>query len=148
LIDRICLAMSEQEPSDDRIWRALADRTRALQRLDSIASTAVGKTLAGSFRKLSALVTDLAEMLIRDLTAIGLMSHDRTGDAVLGGGVLTVSPDVGGVLISWTQHDASVAVLDVPCTTRSSDRCGSTFTRSCTRSATVSARTAPGNRMW
>ncbi len=101
--------------SDDGIWRAVADdRTRALQRLDAMASTAVGKALGASSEKPSGLIAYLAEMLARDLTAIGLMSHDRTEDAALGGVWLAISPDLTGVVLSWTQHDASVAVLGVP----------------------------------
>ena len=101
--------------SDDGIWRAVADdRTRALQRLDALASTAAGRALASSSETPSGLVTYLAEILARDLTAIGLMSHDRTEDAALGGVWLALSPDLTGVVLSWTQHDASVAVLGVP----------------------------------
>lgn len=60
------------------------------------------------------MVAYLAEMLARDLTAIGLMSDDRTEDAALGGVWLAISSDPTGIVISWTQHDASVAVLGVP----------------------------------
>ena len=75
---------------------------------------AVGKALAATSEKPSGLVAYLAEMLARDLTAIGLMSHDRTEDAALGGVWLAISPDLTGVVLSWTQHDASVAVLGLP----------------------------------
>ena len=100
--------------SDDGLWRAVADdRSRAL-RLDALASSAVGKALESSSENPSGMVAYLAEMLARDLTAVGLMSHDRTEDAALGGVWLAISPDLTGVVLSWTQHDASVAVLGVP----------------------------------
>ena len=110
--------MRDQSPSDDQISRAVDEhRTRALQRLDRDAATAVTKALAGCSPQRSRAVANLARMLARmlarDLTPIGLSSQ-RTVDAILGGVWLAVAPDIAGIVVAWTQHDASVAVLGVP----------------------------------
>jgi hypothetical protein len=53
----------------------------------------------------------LARMLARDLTALGMVVHDSSKSVTAGGVWLAPCPDHPGVMVAWTQHDASAAVL-------------------------------------
>ena len=50
-------------------------------------------------------------MLARDLTALGMVVHDSSKSVGAGGVWLAPCPDDVGVIVVWTQHDASAAVL-------------------------------------
>ena len=50
-------------------------------------------------------------MLARDLTALGMVVHDSSKSVTAGGVWLGPCPDHPGVIVAWTQHDASAAVL-------------------------------------
>jgi hypothetical protein len=105
--------VTEESHTDDRIWRAIdQQRARALQRLDAIAANALGD-LFPSRRRASSPGRDhaLARMLARDLTALGMVVHDSSKSVGAGGVWLAPCPDDVGVIVVWTQHDASAAVL-------------------------------------
>ena len=109
-------AMSEpSHPHDraDRIARTINEhRTQALKRLDAQAHAALGKRFpAASGPETAKFILDLARMVARDLTAIGWPVSDYTRDAVPGGVWLAPSPDALGVIVTWTQHDASVTAF-------------------------------------
>jgi len=105
--------MSEPSFSDDRFRRAVDDlRLRAVRRLDALAGEALGKSFsAGAAPGTAAFVTELARRVARDLTAIGLSVADHTHAAVPGGVWLAPAPDLPGVIVSWTQHDASATAF-------------------------------------
>ena len=101
------------EEHTDRIWRAIDQhRARALQQLDALAANALGDLFASRRRAPS---NDrhhgLAYMLARDLTALGMVVHDSSKSVSTGGVWLAPCPDYPGVIVVWTQHDASAAVL-------------------------------------
>lgn len=50
-------------------------------------------------------------MLARDLTALGLVVHDSSKSVTTGGVWLAPCADSPGVIVAWTQHGASAAVL-------------------------------------
>lgn len=50
-------------------------------------------------------------MLARDLTALGLVVHDSSKSMCTGGVWLAPCPEYPGVLVVWTQHNASAAVF-------------------------------------
>ena len=50
-------------------------------------------------------------MLARDLTALGMTVHDSSKSVATGGVWLAPCPEHVGVIVVWTQHDASAAVL-------------------------------------
>lgn len=106
--------MSEPFPRDDRFGRTIDEqRSRALSRLDAATTSAVSKHFAAAAGPGTddAFVTDLARRLARDLTAIGLGVSDYTCGAVPGGVWLAPAPDRPGVIVTWTQHDASALAL-------------------------------------
>ena len=105
--------MSERFDSAEHIARAIDQhRARALLRLDGMATNAVGRTFDScSSSEHSAFVADLASTIARDLTALGLLAHTSAHGAVPGGVWLAPAPDRPGVIVSWTQHEASAAVL-------------------------------------
>lgn len=105
--------MAEESHADDRIWRAVDQhRARALQQLDALAANALGD-LFPSRRRASSPDRHhgLAHMLARDLTALGMVVHDSSRSVSTGGVWLAPCPDYPGVIVVWTQHDASAAVL-------------------------------------
>lgn len=105
--------MAEGSGTDDRIWRAIDQhRARALHELDAVAANALGD-LFPSRRGASSSDPDhdLACMLARDLTALGMVVHDSSKSVAAGGVWLAPCPDHSGVIVAWTQHDASAAVL-------------------------------------
>jgi hypothetical protein len=54
---------------------------------------------------------ELGKSLARDLTALGLIVHDSSTSVPTGGVWLAPCLERPGVIVSWTQHDASAAVL-------------------------------------
>lgn len=105
--------MAEESHTDDRIWRAIDEhRARALQQLDAVAANALGD-LFPSRRRMSSSDGNhvLARLLARDLTALGMVVHDSSKSVPTGGVWLAPCPDGPGVMVVWTQHDASAAVL-------------------------------------
>lgn len=105
--------MAEESHTDDRIWRAIDEqRARALQKLDAVAANSLGD-LFPSRRRAESSDCDrvLACMLARDLTALGMVVHDSATSVVTGGVWLAPCPDCRGIIVAWTQHDASAAVL-------------------------------------
>lgn len=105
--------MAEEPHTDDRISRAIAEqRARAIHELESVAVNSLGDL----FRSLRRVATpdpshQLAYRLARDLTALGLVVHDSSKSVSTGGVWLGPCLDDEGVLVTWTQHDASAAVL-------------------------------------
>ena len=105
--------MAEESHTYDRICRAIDQhRARALQQLDALAANALGD-LFPSRRRASSSDCDhaLAHMLARDLTALGMVVHDSSRSVTTGGVWLAPCVDYPGVIVAWTQHDASAAVL-------------------------------------
>ena len=105
--------MAEESHTDDRIWRAIdAHRARALYQLDATAANALGDLFRARRREASPeLRYDLARMIARDLTALGMVVHDSATSVWSGGVWLAPCPEFSGVIVVWTQHDASAAVL-------------------------------------
>ena len=105
--------MAEESHIEGRIWRAIDEhRARTLQQLDAVAANALGDLFPAQRRESSSDCDhDLARMLARDLTALGLVVHDSSKSMATGGVWLAPCPDYPGVLVVWTQHDASAAVL-------------------------------------
>jgi hypothetical protein len=105
--------MAKKPHTDDWIWRAIDEhRARALQHLDAVAANALGDLCASRRRGMSS--DDdyvLARMLARDLTALGMVVHDSSKSVGTGGVWLAPCPDHAGVLVVWTQHEASAAVV-------------------------------------
>jgi hypothetical protein len=54
---------------------------------------------------------ELAKSLARDLTALGITVHDSSTSVPTGGVWLAPCREQPGVIVSWTQHGASAAVL-------------------------------------
>ncbi len=105
--------MAEESHTYDRICRAIDQhRARALQQLDALAANALGD-LFPSRGRASSPDRDhvLARMLARDLTALGMVVHDSSKSVTTGGVWLAPCADYPGVIVVWTQHDASAAVL-------------------------------------
>lgn len=102
-----------EEHTDDRISRAIDQhRARALQQLDALAANALGDLFPSRRRASSPDCHHaLAHMLARDLTALGMVVHDSSKSVHTGGVWLAPCPDYPGVIVVWTQHDASAAVL-------------------------------------
>lgn len=104
--------MAEESHTDDRIWRTIDQhRARALQRLDALAANALGGVFRARRRRLSDSAYDLAHTIARDLTALGVVVHDSSTSLSAGGIWLTPCPEYRGVIVAWTQHEASAAVL-------------------------------------
>jgi hypothetical protein len=105
--------MAEESHTDDRIWRAIdAHRARALYQLDAAAANALGDLFRAQRREARSQVRyDLARMIARDLTALGMVVHDSATSVSSGGVWLAPCPEFSGVIVVWTQHDASAAVL-------------------------------------
>ena len=104
--------MAEDSHTDDRIWRTIDQhRARALQRLDGLAANALGGVFRARRRKLSDSEYNLAQMIARDLTALGMVVHDSSTSMSTGGVWLTPCPEYRGVIVAWTQHEASAAVF-------------------------------------
>ena len=105
--------MDEEPDTDGRFWRAIEQhRARALQQLDAVAANALGD-LFPSRRRGPSPDPDhaLARMLARDLTALGMAVHDSSKSVATGGVWLAPCVEPPGVIVTWTQHDASAAVL-------------------------------------
>ena len=105
--------MAEESHTADRIWRAIDEqRARSLHQLDAVAAKSLGD-LFPSRRWAASSDCDrvLARMLARDLTAVGMVVHDSSKSVTTGGVWLGPCPDHPGVIVVWTQHDASAAVL-------------------------------------
>lgn len=104
--------MAEEPHTDDRIWRSIDQhRARALQRLDALAANALGDVFRLRRRRLSDSEFNLAHMIARDLTALGMVVHDSTTSMSTGGVWLTPCSEYRGVIVAWTQHEASAAAL-------------------------------------
>ena len=104
--------MAEESHTDDRIWRTIDQhRARALQRLDGLAVNALGGLFRMRRRRLSDWEYHLAHTLARDLTALGTVVHDSATSMSTGGVWLTPCPEYRGIIVTWTQHEASAAVL-------------------------------------
>ena len=104
--------MAEESHTDDRIVRTIAQhRARALQQLDGVAAKALGDLFPSRRRARSTSDHGLARRLARDLTALGMAVHDSSRSAATGGVWLAPCPDGPGVMVVWTQHEASAAVL-------------------------------------
>lgn len=107
------VTVAEESDTYDRIWRAVDEhRADALQQLDAVASNAMGD-LFSSRRRDSSSDPDhkLARMLARDLTALGIVVHASSKSVPTGGVWLGPCIDHPGVIVTWTQHAASAAVL-------------------------------------
>lgn len=105
--------MAEEPHTADRIWRAIDEqRARSLQQLDAIAAKSLGDLFPSRrWAASSDCGRVLAHMLARDLTALGMVVHDSSKSVTTGGVWLGPCPDERGVIVVWTQHDASAAVL-------------------------------------
>lgn len=104
--------MAEESNTRGRIWRAIeGHRARALQQLDAAAAGALRDLFPRSRASVPEPIHDLARMLARDLTALGFVVHDSSMAVAAGGVWLAPCQDGPGVIVSWTQHDASAAVL-------------------------------------
>ena len=105
--------MAEESQAESRIWRAIEEhRARALHQLDSVAANSLGDLFGRLPRAPCCESThELAKSLARDLTALGLIVHDSSASVPTGGVWLAPCPERAGVIVSWTQHDASAAVL-------------------------------------
>ena len=104
--------MAEDSHTDDRIWRTIDQhRARALQRLEGLAANALGGVFRARRRKLSDSEYNLAHMIARDLTALGMVVHDSATSMSNGGVWLTPCTEYRGVIVAWTQHEASAAVF-------------------------------------
>lgn len=111
-VTRGIVSMAEESHADDRIDRAIAEhRARALQQLDGLAANALGDLFRSRRRAPSTSSHDLAHRLARDLTALGMAVHDSSRSATTGGVWLAPCLDDPGVIVVWTQHEASAAVL-------------------------------------
>ncbi len=99
----------------DPIGRSIDEqRVRALQRLDAQADAALGKAVpAGSPGGTSQFILRLARVVARDLTAIGLTVADDTAETIAGGVWLAPSPDRHGIIVTWTQHEASAGAFGI-----------------------------------
>ncbi len=89
------------------------DQQRVLKRLDADAYAApladgIGMPLAPPGTEPLA---DLTRAMARDLIAAGFAIHDCAGKAPGGGVCLTPAANAQGVIVTWTQHDASEAAL-------------------------------------
>lgn len=106
-------AMAEESHTYHRICRAIDQhRARALQQLDALAANALGDLFSPRRRTSSSDCNHtLAHMLARDLTALGMVVHDSSKSVTTGGVWLAPCADYPGVIVVWTQHDASAAVL-------------------------------------
>lgn len=110
------MTMSDQSAADegDQRWRDIEqDQLRALKRLDA---DVAGVRLSDGFGTPlvppgTEPIADLARALARDLIAAGFEIHDCAAKAPGGGVCLTPGADAGGVIVTWTQHDASEAAL-------------------------------------
>lgn len=106
--------MSDERAAEPEEWADEEHRQRrALKRLEADADCA---PLADGFgMRLAAPGTDpladLTRALARDLIAAGLEVHDCAGKAPGGGVCLTPSPNTGGVIVTWAQHDAAEAAF-------------------------------------
>ena len=98
----------------DQVWRDIEqDQLRALKRLDADAdcaplADAFGMPLAAQGTEPLA---DLTRALARDLIAAGFNIHDCAGKVPGGGVCLTPGSSAEGVIVTWTQHDASEAAF-------------------------------------
>ncbi len=97
-----------QEGFDDE-----QSQLRALKRLEADADSA---PLADGFGMRLATpgtdpLADLTRALARDLIAAGFEIHDCAGKAPSGGVCFTPSPNTGGVIVTWAQHDAAEAAF-------------------------------------
>lgn len=105
--------MADESHTDDRIWRAVEDqRFRALQQLEALAGNAVGDLFRSPHRA-SPFDHYIARMLAQDLTALGMAVHDSAKSITTGGVWLAPCREYPGVIVAWTQHDASAAVFGV-----------------------------------
>ena len=104
----------EPAPDGDEVWRDIEqDQLRALKRLDADADRAA---LADGFGMPLAPpgtepLADLTRAVARDFIAAGFAVHDCAGKAPGGGVCLTPAADARGVIVTWTQHDASGAAF-------------------------------------
>jgi hypothetical protein len=104
--------VAEEFHTYDRIYRAIDEhRARALQQLDALVGNALGDLFRSRRRASSDSDHKLARMLARDLTALGMVVHDSSKSVVTGGVWLAPCAEGPGVIVVWTQHDASAAVL-------------------------------------
>ena len=104
--------MAEESHTGDRIWRAIDEhRARSLHQLHALAANALGGLFPVRRSSASDSEYELARMIARDLTAIGLVVHDSARSVSTGGVWLAPCGEPPGVLVAWTQHDASVEVL-------------------------------------
>jgi hypothetical protein len=101
---------------EDQFDRAIEEqRNQALRRLEALSAAALGKAFALSAPLGTVdFVVELARMVARDLTAIGFVVHDHSHGAVPGGVWLGPAPDACGVIVTWTQHDASATLFGFP----------------------------------
>ena len=87
------MTVAEESHTDDRIWRTIDQhRARALQRLDGIAANALNGQFRVRRRRLSDSEYNLAHMIARDLTALGMVVHDSSTSLSTGGVWLTPCP--------------------------------------------------------
>jgi hypothetical protein len=107
--------MSGQSHSEDRLERTMdQQRTRAVEELESLAAASLGRTFGTPAAPGNTALADLARTLARDLTAVGFVVHDDAIGPIPGGVWLAPAPDTPGVIVTWTQHEASAAVLGFP----------------------------------
>ena len=105
---------NEPAPDGDQVWHDIErDQLRALKRLDADAERApladgVGMPLSPPGTDPLA---DLTRAVARDLIAAGFAVHDCAGKAPSGGVCLTPAANAQGVIVTWTQHDASEAAF-------------------------------------
>ena len=104
--------VAEESHTDDRIWQAIdRHRARALHGLDALAANALGGMFRARRRRLADSEYDLAHRIARDFTALGLVVHDSATNVSTGGVWLASCLEYRGVIVAWTQHEASAAVL-------------------------------------
>ena len=102
----------EESHTDDRIWRAIDEhRSRSLHQLDALAANALGDVFPVRRRSPSDGQYELPRMIARDLVALGMVVHDSARSVSTGGVWLAPCGEDSGVVVTWTQHDASAAVL-------------------------------------
>lgn len=105
------MTVAEDSHTDDRIWRSIDEqRARSLHQLESLAANALGGLFPGR-RSSSGSHHELAHLLARDLVALGLVVHDSAQSVATGGVWLAPCSEPPGVLVAWTQHEASAAIL-------------------------------------
>lgn len=105
--------VAEESHTDDRFGRAIDEqRARSLHQLHALAANALGDLFpARRGRRSPDFGYELARTIARDLTALGMVVHDSARSVSTGGVWLAPCVEYPGVIVTWTQHEASATVL-------------------------------------